>query len=209
MTTIHIARHGETIWHDENRYAGSSDISLTGRGLEQAAGLAAWASGASLDRLVSSDLARAVITAQPVAAATGLELQVDSRAREVDFGRAEGLTTAEMIAEFPDAHRAFIERPASSPLPDGEPGAAAIARATSLLAELCATASPSIVLIVAHTTLARLVVCWSIGLPLDSYRRVFPRLGNCAITTLRFADGAGAASDLEGRGELLALNVPT
>ena len=29
MITVHLLRHGETIWHAENRYAGVSDVALT------------------------------------------------------------------------------------------------------------------------------------------------------------------------------------
>ncbi|MFJ2114719.1 histidine phosphatase family protein, partial [Streptomyces sp. NPDC087850] len=38
-TTLFLARHGETVWHDENRYAGASDIGLTPRGAAQAEAL--------------------------------------------------------------------------------------------------------------------------------------------------------------------------
>lgn len=30
-TTLLLARHGQTVWHAENRYAGVSDIGLTDR----------------------------------------------------------------------------------------------------------------------------------------------------------------------------------
>ena len=32
MTRLVLVRHGETVWHAENRYAGSSDIDLTDLG---------------------------------------------------------------------------------------------------------------------------------------------------------------------------------
>ena len=33
MTYLVLVRHGQTVWHAENRYAGFSDVALTTRGL--------------------------------------------------------------------------------------------------------------------------------------------------------------------------------
>ena len=52
VTWLTLVRHGETIWHAENRYAGSTDIPLSPRGQEQAEKLANWVSsvGPFVDR---------------------------------------------------------------------------------------------------------------------------------------------------------------
>ena len=198
---LHLTRHGETVWHAENRYAGSSDIELSARGRAQAERLAAWAAEAGLARIRSSDLVRARETARIVAARAGLEPEEDARLREVHFGRGEGLTSAEMEREFPDARRAFVAAPASSPLPGGEPGVAA---ATRMLAALWDAAADGPVLVVAHTTVIRLALCRLLGLPLDAYRERFPTLGNATLTTVRIPDDG----DPVGRGALLGFNVP-
>jgi broad specificity phosphatase PhoE len=44
------------------------------------------------------------------------------------------------------------------------------------------------VLVVAHSTLKRLVLCSLLDLPLNEYRRVFPSVGNCALTEIRLKD---------------------
>ena len=50
-TRVVLARHGETVWHADNRYAGgSSDIDLTERGREQADLLAGWCRRTRPDR---------------------------------------------------------------------------------------------------------------------------------------------------------------
>ncbi|MGH3438557.1 MAG: histidine phosphatase family protein, partial [Sciscionella sp.] len=38
-TTLVLVRHGETLWHADNRYTGVSDIGLTSTGTQQAADL--------------------------------------------------------------------------------------------------------------------------------------------------------------------------
>lgn len=199
--TVHLVRHGETLWHAENRYAGRTDVALTARGGEQALALARWAGGQPVTRVLCSDLTRAVVTARPCAEALGLDLEVDPRLREVDFGRGEGMTAAEMDAAFPEERRRFTDAPASSPLPGGEAGADAVARAAAVLAGL----DGGEVLVVAHTTLGRLLLCHLLGLPLDDYRRRFPALANGAVTTLRLPP---AGAELRGAAALLRLNAP-
>ncbi len=191
VTELVLVRHGETEWHAGNRYAGRSDVALTPRGKAHAEELAQWAAGAGLDAILCSPLSRTRATAAPAAAATGLDAVVDDRLIEVDFGAGEGLTRAEMAEEFPEGLAAFLAAPASCPLPGGEPGADAVARARPALDDAC-RAWPGRVLVVAHQTLLRLLLCDLLGLPLDHYRTVFPRLEPVARTVV-VVGGAGPA----------------
>ncbi|WP_157250949.1 histidine phosphatase family protein [Nonomuraea typhae] len=191
--TLLLARHGETVWHAENRYAGLSDVPLTPRGEEQARELAAWAASAGLTGVWASTLSRARITAAAGATAAGVPLTVDARLAELDFGQADGLTAAEMHERFPEARRAFEADPAASPLPGGEDPAAAARRFLECLREI----PDGRVLVVAHTTVIRLALCTLVGLPLGAYRRAFPRLDNCAIT------------EIDLKGAILRYNAPT
>src|ERR1700739_3523872 len=103
VTNLVLVRHGETLWQTENRYAGSTDIPLSGRGPEQAQWLARWASSAHLAAIWVSPLLRARETAVPSERASGLSAHVDSRLKETHFGKAEGLTNAEIKRSFPEA----------------------------------------------------------------------------------------------------------
>jgi broad specificity phosphatase PhoE len=192
MTDLVLVRHGETVWHAENRYAGVSDIELTGRGYEQAAQLASWAGGAGLAAVWSSALGRARVTAGPSAVNAGVEPQVDERLRELDFGQGEGLTSAEMHDRFPEARAAFERDPAAHPLPGGEDPYKAADRFVAALHEISGQHRDQRVLVVAHTTAIRLALCRLIGVPLGEYRRLFPRLDNCAVTELRLNAGRAA-----------------
>ncbi|MFI7609895.1 histidine phosphatase family protein [Nonomuraea terrae] len=189
MTDLVLVRHGETVWHAENRYAGSSEVELTPRGHEQADLLAGWAAGAGLTAVWASTLSRAKITAAASAAKAGVELRVDARLRELDFGEGEGLTSAEMKARFPEARAAFEADPAANPLPGGEDPHAAAERFAAALYDIHAAHPTGRVLVVAHTTAIRLALCRLIGVPLGEYRRLFPRLDNCALTELRLSIG--------------------
>ncbi|PTT19416.1 histidine phosphatase family protein [Microbacterium sp. HMWF026] len=201
MTRIALARHGQTVWHDENRYAGRSDIDLTETGVAQGRDLAAWASSAGVTSIASSTLRRAIRTAALSAETTRLTPGTDPRLVEIDFGRGEGLTISEMEATFPDAAASFRARPATSPLPGGEDPASAAERFIDGLADLSDADPTGLTLVVAHTTVIRLALCALVGVPLDEYRRIFPALGNCTITEIDFTPSTRRAA-------LLTLNAP-
>lgn len=197
MTTLLFARHGETVWHAENRYAGSSDVELTALGHRQAGRLGTWAGRQRIDAVLSSPLRRARDTAEPPAAALGLDIRVDSRLSEVDFGEAEGITRDEMAERFPDRLATWLAEPACHALPGGERGIDALERVWPLITEL--SRGTDTALVVAHGTLLRLVLCRLLGLPPDNYRRLFPVVANATVTTVEFREEGPA---------LLGLNVP-
>lgn len=201
MTELILVRHGETVWHEENRYAGSSDISLTAQGRRQAEHLAEWARQARLDAVWASPLARARDTAAPVADALGISVQVDQRLAEVDFGEGEGLTSAEMTERLPEAWQAFERDPVAHHLPGGDAPRAAIDRAAGCLAEIVRNFPYGRVLVVGHSTLHRLVLCHLLGVARQRYRSLFPTVRSCGVTTVRW-NGTGQAA-------LLEFNVPT
>lgn len=190
MKRLVLVRHGETVWHAENRYAGRSDIELTPEGEAQAQQLAAWAVNAGLGAVWSSPLLRAMRTAQGAAASAALPLQIEERLIEIDFGRGEGRTAAEMRALFPAERAAFERDPVRHYLPDGEDPNAATSRGMAALEDIAAALPEGErALVVAHNTLLRLLLCRVLGLPLSRYRDVFPSLANVTGTELGFRNG--------------------
>ena len=185
MTHLVLVRHGETVWHGENRYAGVSDVALTDRGWEQAGQLSDWSRTADLTAIWASTLSRAQLTASVCAKASGVPLHLDERLQELDFGDGEGLTAAEMTEQFPEALQAFRADPVGRHLPGGEDPTAAARRFTACLHDIAARHPDGRVLVVAHTTAIRLALCQFIGAPLREYRRLFPFVRNCSLTEIR------------------------
>ncbi len=200
MTDLVLVRHGETVWHAENRYAGRSDVALTERGHEQARSLARWAAGANLDALWCSELQRSRETAAPCAEASGLVPRVDPRLNEVDFGHGEGLTAHELRQRFPLEADAFSDDPVRHPLPGAEDPRAATARAIACLTDIAEEVPHGRVLVVAHNSLIRLTLCHLLRVPLSEYRRLFPLIRNCALNEVRLLTGKRPA--------LLQFNTP-
>lgn len=104
MSEIWLVRHGESEANAEGVWQGQSDARLNDRGREQAARLGARLAGHSFDLVVASDLPRVTTTA----AIAGLTPETDSAWRELDLGRWEGLTSAEVMARYPEEMRALM-----------------------------------------------------------------------------------------------------
>ncbi|MCX4823083.1 histidine phosphatase family protein [Streptomyces sp. NBC_01142] len=200
-TTLLLARHGQTVWHAENRYAGVSDVALTDEGRRQAHRLGMWAARHPVDAIWTSTVSRAIESAEPACRGLGLVPHREHELRECDFGVVEGRTLAEFEAEDPQRAAAFRADPAANPFPDAEDPRAAAARGSSALRRIAAAHEGERVLVVAHNTLLRLVLCELLGIPLGDYRRVFPQLRNTAVSELRLSEGGRRAA-------LLSLNLP-
>jgi probable phosphoglycerate mutase len=113
VTTLILARHGETDWNRDGRFQGHADPPLNDRGREQARSLADALADERLDAIYSSDLLRAHETAIAVAVQKGLDVIVDSDLRERDVGEWSGLTLPEIEERFPEQLRRFREEGAS------------------------------------------------------------------------------------------------
>ena len=76
--------------------------------------------GEGIDAVFASDLQRARDTAQAVAGAAGLAVQIDAGLRERCYGQFEGLTYAEVAARHPDDFDAWQNRVPEFAPPGGE-----------------------------------------------------------------------------------------
>lgn len=149
-TTLLLIRHGETTWNAEHRIQGSLDIPLSATGIWQAGRLAERLAAERIDAVYASDLARAWLTAEPVAARLGLELRADIRLRERSFGIFEGHTLDEIAARWPAEFAAWRERDPAWAMPEGESGAAFIERVNAALHDIARAWAGATVAVVAH-----------------------------------------------------------
>src|SRR5690606_41429550 len=107
---------------DGNRYCGRTDVVLTDKGIEQANVVKNQLKDIEFDAIYSSPLIRAANTAE--IASNGKKVTQDERLIEVDFGKWEGKTREEFIAENPDIWNQWCEDPAN--VKAGETGETAL-----------------------------------------------------------------------------------
>jgi broad specificity phosphatase PhoE len=137
-----LVRHGETDWNAEERAQGHADVPLNARGHAQAEAVAVELARFEPARLWSSDLARALQTAEHVAAVTGLAIEPDARLREYDVGKRSGMTIDEFAAYFPQEHASWLAHEEERLVPGEETTAQVRARVVPALRDCLASLEP-------------------------------------------------------------------
>ncbi|WP_273835163.1 histidine phosphatase family protein [Guptibacillus sedimenti] len=102
MTTIGLIRHGITEWNDHGKAQGTSDIPLNELGRKQATNIGArLREEGKWDVIISSDLTRAIETAQIIGSKINLSIShYDKRIREIDCGEIEGTTEEDRLEKW-------------------------------------------------------------------------------------------------------------
>jgi broad specificity phosphatase PhoE len=188
VTTILLARHGETDWNREGRFQGHADPPLNATGREQAARLADSLTGHELAAVYSSPLLRALETAQIVATRRGLEpIPVDGL-REVDVGSWSSLTRAEVEQRFPEQYARWLDY--GQGWEDGETYEQMERRAVAALLEIAAAHHGEQVLVVTHGGPIRAAFAFATRAPYAEARRTGPQIGNAFVAEFAVEDGA-------------------
>lgn len=212
MLTLILTRHGLTPRSDPEQHLGQKiDIELSPAGQAQAVALAVRLDHVRFERIYTSPLVRARETASIIAQRSpGTPMiEADPRLREMDYGHWEGLTYAQIDARDLAERQAWEADPARIACPGGESGDDVAARVNSFLMDLLAAqeATPAEdpamerpVLVVAHSSLNRILVCVALGIAIREFRLRLQQ-SQANLTALRFEHGSGP-----GDARLILLN---
>jgi probable phosphoglycerate mutase len=188
VTTILLARHGESDWNRERRWQGHADRPLTELGHEQAHALGERLASTPLDAVYSSDLARARDTALPTAVRHGLSVVTRPDLREVDVGSWSGLTREEVEVREPDGLRRWLD--GGKGWQGGESYEEMTARVVAAIRSL-ATAHPGgRLLVVSHGGPVRAIHAHALGMEFHAHRRSSPVAANARLSELLVENGA-------------------
>lgn len=164
---IVLVRHGETEWSRDHRHTGRTDVPLTENGRRQAEALRSRLQQRSFERVLSSPLSRALETCR--LAGLGDVAEIRPELMELDYGEAEGLTTAQM-RERVSGWSVWSHKTARAETP-----ADAAARLRPILEDL--RSSQRDVAVFAHGHILRiLAACW-IGMPPEGGSRLVLETG--------------------------------
>ncbi|KXK16966.1 MAG: phosphoglycerate mutase [Chloroflexi bacterium OLB15] len=181
MKRIHLIRHGQTAWNADGRWQGMIDIPLSETGLNQAAALASYMSSRPLSSVYSSDLQRAVQTAEPLAKIHDLPLNQDARLREQNLGIFQGLTHEQHREKYPELVEAMYRDYWGFTFPEGENRGQVRDRALAFWKEMIEQDSQGETAVVLHGGTIRVLLMQLLG---PSRELDHLKLLNTSITTL-------------------------
>jgi len=185
MTLLLLIRHGENDFMLRHLTGRTAGISLNAKGQQQARTLADALTHAPLRAIYASPLERAVETAQPLAAAHGLEIQVRPALIEVDYGRLQGRTYKQLART--NLWKILLETPSQIRFPAGETFAEVQQRVVAELDMLIREWQPAevsgnppkdkkpeeaVIAVVVHADIVRLALAHYLNMPLDDFLRL-------------------------------------
>jgi broad specificity phosphatase PhoE len=151
---IVLVRHGETVGNSSSRFHGRNDVALSDHGRGQMRAVTFQLRHEAFGRVLASPLSRSWEAAWIVS--SGGPVTLDAGLREIDFGRWEGLTKAEIEAGDPVLYADWQNASSDFVFPEGDSRAAFRARVEASLADLAASGVAS-ALLVAHKGTVRVI----------------------------------------------------
>lgn len=188
-THILLVRHGATDWSRDDRFCGVTDIALSADGVAQAQRLARRLATIPITAVYCSPLRRTRQTATILAAPHQPEVVAVPELVEMNFGAWEGRLRAEIRGS--DVYAAWQRDPVGITPPDGEAAYAVAARIVEAMTAIVERQRGQTILIVAHKTVNRILLCHWLGLPLGSYRDRIAQ-DPCALNEITIHAGVGA-----------------
>ncbi|MBS1793058.1 MAG: histidine phosphatase family protein [Acidobacteria bacterium] len=186
-TRLYLIRHGQSAGNAEGRFGGHSPTPLSELGKRQAALTAEALAKEKIDAIYTSDLLRAVQTAEPLAALLDLPIIKTAAFRERHVGVLEGLTFDESKESFPKDYYALVSRNIHHVITKGESYRHLLRRATGELREILRNHSGERIAVFSHTGAICFLTLHLVG-AINRHTRQTPWLvtANCGINRFEF-----------------------
>lgn len=185
MKKLILIRHGETDYTLQRKYCGHEDILLSANGIQQAKCLGAKLEKIKIDRVYSSDLGRALQTAEIVFPKQSIIRR--KGLREIDVGRFSGLTFEEAEKRYPRIYRMWRDNLSSVKIPKGEKVSDFAKRVRKCSQEIFDHNSGKKVAIVSHGGPIRIILLRMLKQDLDKFWRIEQNVA--AVNIVEFKGG--------------------
>jgi probable phosphoglycerate mutase len=187
-TRVIIVRHGQTHWNLKLIRQGHLDSPLTDRGIAQAKALGQRLAQENFAALYSSDLGRAVQTAEMIGTVSGHSVLTDARLRERNLGVFQGLGREEIERRFPEEYRLHRSLGPDYVIPSGESVLQQVERNLGCLSEIAATHYSGTVVVVTHGGVLSGLFRHTFSIPFTAPRRF--EFMNASLNVFNYEDGA-------------------
>jgi probable phosphomutase (TIGR03848 family) len=200
MALLFLIRHGENEYTRTGKLAGwTENVTLNEAGQKQAQGLVERLKDVRFKHIYSSPLVRARETAAPLAAARGLQVQVDDGLGEVRYGDWTGKSLKRLART--KLWRVVQTLPSVMEFPGGgETMRGAQLRLVDALERIAQAHPKALVGVFSHSDPIKLAVAYYLGMPLDLFQRL--HIATCSVTVLRLGQGQPNLVKLNDTGPL-------
>lgn len=181
-TRLYLIRHGQSDGNAEGRFGGHGPTPLSKLGLEQAERTAKLLAKEEINAIYSSDLLRAVQTAEPLANLLGLKINKSKAFRERNVGVLEGLTFDECKEKYPRDYYALLNRHVNYRITGGESYRQLLRRVSGELRTILREHQYERVAIFSHTGVLCYITLFLIGaIGRDTKQTPWIITSNCGI----------------------------
>ena len=156
VTRVILIRHTSTGFHGVY-FLGKADVPITEDGMKHARQIGQLLKDLRIDRIYSSQLRRAVMTAEEIAKVQGLKVEQIPELNEVDFGVMDGLTGEEVESRYPGLIGERNRDKLNFRPPGGESYVEAGKRAVPAFRKLFDSNPGKTVVVVMHSILMKLI----------------------------------------------------
>ena len=181
MSKLLLVRHGETELKSSERLWGRTDVKLDTLGLKQAERLRDRLAEEKIDTIYSSNLKRALVTAEIIASKHQLAVITCAELREFNYGKIEGLTHEQIKQLYPEFYKSLMERSPNIRFPGGESVYQLNNRVNQFLGRLKKHTPEQTILIVAHFGLLRVLLCRLLGIGIKRRWQIHLDLASLSI----------------------------
>lgn len=173
-TTLYLVRHGKTIGSEEMRYKGHTDVALSTEGEYEirVLGERLKALNGRIGAIYSSDLSRAMKTAEILGRFIGMKPEPVVELRERSFGQWEGMSFKEIEKVYPMEFNRWKSDPLRYSPPGGESTEEVARRVKMAIEQIVIKHEGERIMIVAHGGVNRIVLCHFMGLPMNNIFRI-------------------------------------
>jgi broad specificity phosphatase PhoE len=133
-----------------------------------------------IDVVYSSDLKRAMVTAEVIASGRKVDIAACPELREMNYGDAEGLTFQEIGSLYPEVAELITNFSLQLKFPGGESFEGFIARTSKFVERLDRHKPSQTILIVSHSGPLKVLVCHLLGIDHSHWRQI--RIDNASLS---------------------------
>lgn len=184
--TFYIVRHGQTNWNILGKTQGHGNSDLTEKGIEQAKELSENMINYPIDYIYSSDLGRAVQTAEILGDKLNIKVEKTHALREMGFGTWEGLLIEEIKKDYADVYSTWRNEPHLVNIPGGETLHIIKDRVDNFINEINKNYDNKHIVLVTHSVTVRVMLLSFLGAGMENIYRI--KQDNTALNIVEYRD---------------------